>query len=324
MRRLLTILFYCSWTVTVPVTALGAYVTYDTLSRFWTFSVRYDPKPIQRKLSHYADYAIAARIQDTRVGLSRYGRQSSPFRTVNLFVPEANLAILESHMPQSGFEYVKGLMQIDGRLVKAKIRYRGDFNYHWAWNKKSIRVKTDKDRLFEGMRTFNLQAPKFDQQLNNYLALKLAEQLGLLAPRSELVNVNINRERRGIHVLIEQLKEETLRRSGMMPGDVYRGEIMGKDAFADSGIRSLIDSASIWDKVAVNNHYDLDSLMPLEHFLELVRDQDDPVSQAQLATILDIDAWARFSVFETLAQTRHYSETHNWRLYYDNKLRLAG
>ena len=222
MKSFLTILLFWSWTVTVPITVLGAYVTYDALSRFWTFSVRYDPAPLGLKLSQYAEYAIAARIQDTRVGLSRFGRQSSPFRTVNLFVPVANLAILESHLPQSSFEYVKGLMLIDDRFVKAKIRYRGDYPNHWAWDKKSIRVKTDKDRLFEGMRTFNLQAPKFALQLNNYLALQLAEQLGLLAPRSELVNVNINRESRGVHILIEQLKEETLRRSRLMPGDVYR------------------------------------------------------------------------------------------------------
>ena len=65
------------------VEKLAAYATYDALSRFWTFSVRYDPKPMELKLSRFADYAIAARIQDTRVGLSRFGRQSSPFRTVN-------------------------------------------------------------------------------------------------------------------------------------------------------------------------------------------------------------------------------------------------
>lgn len=317
MKKFLTILLFWSWTATVPITVLGAYVTYDALNRFWTFSVRYDPKPAELRLSHYAKYAMEARIQDARVGLSRYHRQKSPFRTVNLFVPQANLAILESHLPQSGFEYVKGLIMIDGRLVKAKIRYRGDYDYHWAWDKKSIRVKTDQDRLFDGMRTFNLQAPKFALQLNNYLALQLAEQLGLLAPRSELVNVNINRESRGVHILIEQLKEETLRRSRLMPGDVYRGEIVGKDAFADSGIRWLLDSSAVWDKVAVNNHFDVNSMEPLDQFLELVRDQDNPASQALLTRLLDMDAWARFSVFETLAQTRHYGKTHNWRLYYD-------
>ena len=32
---------------------------------------------------------------------------------------------------------------------------------------------------------------------------------------------------------------------------------------------------------------------------------------------MDMDAWAAFSVFETLAQTRHFDPQHNWRLYYD-------
>ena len=32
---------------------------------------------------------------------------------------------------------------------------------------------------------------------------------------------------------------------------------------------------------------------------------------------MDMEAWGRFSAFETLARTKHYSKSHNWRLYYD-------
>ena len=52
-----------------------------------------------------------------------------------------------------------------------------------------------------------------------------------------------------------------------MPGDIYRGEIVGKDAFTINRVatkKKLFDSTSLWDKVAINNHYDPDSLAPLE------------------------------------------------------------
>jgi len=315
MKRILLVVFLWSWTITLPISVLGGYVAYDALSRFLTFSMRYGAGSLT--LSVAANYTLGILTQSARVGLEQSNTKLTQFRTVNLFVPEANLAVLESHLPQSGFEYVKGLIINDGRLVKAKFRYRGDFGYHWLWDKKSIRVKVDKDRLFEGIRTFNLLAPKQREQLNSYLGLMLAEQLGLIAPKTELVNVNLNRKSYGIHVFVEQLKEETLRRKHLMPGDVYRGELAGKDAFVDSGAGNLFDSAALWDKVAVNNHYAEEAMAPLAHLLELIRDQDSESGQAALAEYLDIDAWARFSAFETLAQTKRYDRRHNWRLYYD-------
>ncbi len=69
--------------------------------------------------------------------------------------------------------------------------------------------------------------------------------MGLPVPRTDLVRLYINGEDRGIHILVEQLEELTLRRAGLMPADIYRGEIVGKDAFTGSGIVSLFDSASV-------------------------------------------------------------------------------
>ena len=314
-------LFLWSWVISLPLLIAGAYLTYRALDRFYTFQVRYDPRPISSTLAKTLSYERDQLLQTLRVKTSPENLfQETSLPRINLFVAESNLAQLQSRMPQSGFQYVKGGLLIDGELKKVKIKYRGDFSYHWGWDKKSIRVKTGKNNLFQGLRAFNLQAPKRDQQLNNFLSLKLAKTLGLLAPRTEIVRLFLNGQDRGIYIFVEQPSETTLRNARLMPGDLYRGEMVGKDSFTFLGRSKktkLFDSASLWDKVAINNHYDPESLVPLEKLLKLVKGRKSTQSQALLSEIMDMEAWGRFSAFETLASTRHNSNSHNWRLYYD-------
>jgi len=323
MKLILRRLFLWSWVLTLPLAITGGYLIVRTLDRFYTFQIRYDPRPINTTLGDNLRYEINHLLQTLRVKSTVRGiRQQTDLPRISLVVPEANLAQLRSHMPQSGFQYATGGIFIDGKLKKAKIKYRGDFSYHWRWDKKSIRVKTKKSALFEGLRVFNLQAPKNSKQLNNFLSLKLAKTFNLLAPRTELVRHYLNGTDRGIYFFVEQPSETTLRNANLMPGDIYRGEMVGKDKYSFLGLKSgdrrwLFDSASFWDKVAINNHYNPRSFAPLKKLIELTKAHKAEQSQAALSEIMDMEAWGRFSVFETLASTKHSSNSHNWRLYYD-------
>ena len=40
-------------------------------------------------------------------------------------------------------------------------------------------------------------------------------------------------------------------------------------------------------------------------------------THAELSELIDMEEWGRFAAFELLAQTHHYDQYHNWRLYYD-------
>ena len=227
------------------------------------------------------------------------------------------MAKLHANLPQSGFNYVEGRIFRNGELKKVDVKYRGDSYYRWAWDKKSLRFKTGKKNLYQNMRSVNLLAPRSHEQLNNYLSYRLGDMMGLVAPRTELVRLTLNGEDRGVHVLVEQPKELLLRNAGLMPGDLYRGEIIGKDKFKNSKIKSLFEKVGVWDKVAINNHYPEDSVAPLEEFIELVKFGSTDDMQQKLSDILDIPAWGRFSVFESITQSNHQDMTHNWRLYYD-------
>jgi hypothetical protein len=94
---------------------------------------------------------------------------------------------------------------------------------------------------------------------------------------------------------------------GYKPGDI-----------SELNINNLFDSSSVWDKVAVNNHYADDFNLPLETLLKLVNRSEKYQSQSQLANLMDMEAWGRFSAYESLTQSKHADISHNWRLYYDS------
>jgi len=260
-------LFLWSWLITLPVTLAGGYVLVRTLERTYTFHVRYGGWTKDLELGSVARYEVGQLANMIRAKFKNNLRPlDTQLERIYLVVPTSNLALLESHMPQSGFEYVEGRILQGNKWQKMKIRYRGDSSYRWAWDKKSIRIKTRKSSLHDGQRLINLLAPRSNEQLNNYFSYLLANQMGLLAPRVNLVRLFLNGEDRGIHTQVEQISELSLRNASFMPGDIYRGELLGMGLFLGSGIpsESLFTTAGVWDKVAVNNHYPSDSQKPIE------------------------------------------------------------
>ena len=125
MRLLFNQLFLWSWLVTVPLTVTSGYWAYRTIDRFTTFAVRSDLKNFSTKfrLRNVGTYQYESIKQQLFSAIWRMVDSTPPsFSSIHLFVPESNLSMLESHMPQSGFDYVKGGMMIDGKFAKAKIK----------------------------------------------------------------------------------------------------------------------------------------------------------------------------------------------------------
>lgn len=308
-----------SWLISLPIVLLGGYWIATANQRYETFAVRYGTGNVYPSATRFARYEYDSIKRRIKTFLLSSVSADSKLPVINIRVPQTELAKLNSHLPQSGFQYVNGTIVTDDGPIKIKYRYRGDFPVHWSYHKKSLRIKTTKKKLFHGIRAFNLQAPKFDMQINNFLSYKLAEEMGLLVPRSELVAVTLNGKRIGTHIFVEQLEEMTLRHRLVMPGDIYRGEIIGKDRYLISGYggKKLFDVPGFWDKMSVNNHYDENDIYPLKEMIEQIRSLDFEESQKRLSEIMDMEAWGRFSAYESLTNTYHFDNVHNWRMYYD-------
>lgn len=316
--KLVKILWRWSWLLTLPVSVIFCYWSGVTIDRYSTFSVRFPS--LFGNLYSYGEVEFQHLLRQLELALSGTGErrisETSDLKTINLFVSKSNIAKLNAHLPQSGFEYVEGGLWDGKKLHKVKIKYRGDNSFHWDHYKKSLRVKTKKTYLFDGMRSFNLVVPKLEEKLQNYLGYKFAKIMGLVAPHSELVNVTLNGKMIGVYILVEKLEELTLRKNRLMPADLYSGELVGMDAY--NGISpEVFLHPRLWGKAAVNNHYPADFYKPLEKLVELVNAEDSEIVQQSLSRLLDMKAWGRFAAFETLTQSFHFDDQHNWRIYYD-------
>ena len=320
MKRWLDFAWRWSIAVTLPVALVFAWWAIGTFQQWRAFSVDYDAAPVQVDLLDVGTDRWRHLVRSLRIALSPRTLASVPeersLRTVQLFIAASDLDWLGRDLPYSGYEFVPGRLMYGDGLHEVKVRYRGDFLAHWGYDKKSIRIRTKVDDLYEGMRAFNLIVPKFPEQVNNYLGYRLAEYLGLLAPRCELVNVFLNGRNLGLHEFTEQLDEGTLRRADRMPGDIYAGELVAKDRI-EGVTNNVFELPELWEKVAANHHYDLADKTPLETLLRLLNESPSEATEARLGELLDMRAFGAFGAYELLTQTHHFDECHNWRLYWD-------
>lgn len=306
-----------SWVVTLPITIILLVWGWKTYERFSDFGIRYNTN-FPARLFNIGKMEFEHLIQKTKIELGKKsGNMTSSLRSIDIFLNESDEKNLNKNLPHSGREYVDGrILHPNGKSYGVKIKYRGDTVIHWAYYKKSLRVKTKKKRLFEGLRTFNLISPRQSSQLSNYLSYQLANFWNFITPKAEIVNVRVNGENRGIHLMAEQLDELTLRRSKRMPGDIYSGELIKRDEYR--GINNnLFDFPRLWQKIAINNHYPIDSFKPLESLLDHINSPQTEKIQDQFVQMLELNMWGRFLALEILTQSFHFDNQHNWRLYYD-------
>ncbi|MDF1838070.1 MAG: CotH kinase family protein [Planctomycetota bacterium] len=318
MKLICRVLWAYSLFVTLPLAVLVLFWVTRVGVSFHDFGIRYGRSVGNPDLYSSGVYEVRRLKNLARIALSEEGvEQETELRQVHLMVGLGSERALNSRLPISGREYKKGyLLYPDGQLGDVKVRYRGDFAWHWASDKKSWRVKTPKGALWGNMRAFNLVIPKGIAMVEDTLGYWLAREMGLLAPDTDLAELVINGKSRGVYTLVEQLEELVLRKNGRMPGDLYAGELIGRDAHY--GMLNLIfENPGLWEKTAVNNHFDLLANDPLARLCELLKQPPSQANSQELAGLVDIDAFGRFAAYRVLTQSKHFDQSHNWRLFYD-------
>ncbi len=303
--------------ITVPATVVFCIWLSAVVDRYQTLGLRLDVQGGESNLLHpimeYEWYRLRRSM-----GLALTNNKSdSGLRTVELFLSNGGEAQLNESLPGSGKEYVKAkIAHPGGAIEKASVRYRGDMMHHWALGKKSWRIKTKKKHLWGGIRKFNLIAPETWGILEEHFGHHLARKFALLAPVSEIVDLRVNGEGRGLHTLVGQVDELFLRSQNRMPGDLFAGDLLLADAIPGFENR-VFDMPGLWTKAAINNHYADDHTDSLKRLCQVLDWAPGPEKARALGAILDMDAMGRFAAFRALVQTGHVDSYHNWKLYYD-------
>jgi len=234
-------------------------------------------------------------------------------KRVDIFIDKQKLNLLNSDLPNSGFNYQDAKIIIDNKILKSKVRYRGTLGFHWANKKKSFRVKLDKSNLYNNIRSFNILAPDMREKIQDVLAYNLASSMNIYAPHAEVVRLFVNNVDYGNHILIEQVEESFLRNRNLMPGDIYDGDT-GSYNYSGSFFNSfLFENQGNWEKKSINNHYDKDHREPLKYLITSILNKD----LDKIENLIDLDSFAKLALFFDFIASTHIDERHNWKLYYD-------
>ena len=237
---------------------------------------------------------------------------------VRLFIPEKKKAQLMKDIPNNIKKWQGGfLVYPDGKLRKINLRHRGDNSINWAYDKKSWRIKLKKTRLINRVRKFNFIVPQSRDLITYLLPHEIHRRMGMPTQDIRLIELIINDKSNGIYLELEQLGESFLRRHGIMPVNLYKGEQKNNEAQLMIE-HNLADNPRLWKKLSVFNQQPKDDMKNLENFLRILKDAENSAEAfTRLTEIARLEDWARFAAYETLAQTPPVQDDHNLRLVSD-------
>lgn len=111
------------------------------------------------------------------------------------------------------------------RTVEGTARLKGDWTDHYDTDQWSLRIELDEP--LQGMRRFSIQHPKTRGYVMEWLVMRTAEKLGVLAPRVEFVHASINGREPKVYYLEERPGKEMLEARGRRDGPIVK---FGEDA----------------------------------------------------------------------------------------------
>ena len=192
-----------------------------------------------------ARHAPAASALSHRIAAEYESRQA-----IRLEIDPGAWDAMVSGVPEHWGEWVDAAL-VDGSVFQqVRIRLRGDSSAHWITPKKSLSIKTRSGELFKGVRRLNLTVKGV---LSQYVSHSLAQEMGLMVTATEILPVFINGHFHGLHRLMGRPDELFLRRSGRMPGNIYRGEALLRGDRFKYQPNELFQNPNIWDRTARND-----------------------------------------------------------------------
>ncbi|KKW40991.1 MAG: hypothetical protein UY87_C0006G0002 [Candidatus Peribacteria bacterium GW2011_GWC2_54_8] len=205
----------------------------------------------------------------------------------------------------------------DGETYKVDIRIRGDRFNHWKYQKKSWRVKFQKDHLLQGMRQVSLIIPEdrgwFAEALNSFRARKL----GLLQPPMRFVQVSLNGSKPLLYLEVEHWTKEMLEKQGR-PGDINFYKTGGVNTSSFDGWDPIFEDMAYWSKFTESVASPHDSYEELAILFSLMEPgaHERPDFEEKVATLFGIDQMVKWYAHSLLAGNLHVGGD-NLRLIFD-------
>lgn len=204
----------------------------------------------------------------------------------------------ESFKKEVSAEFKKG-----NDSIKAKVRYRGDNPNHWAFEKKSWRIKFETP--FEGKEAIDLILPEDREYFLEIFSNNVARKMGLLVPEMKFINLFVNNQRQGVYLMAEHWSKSFLEKKG------YIGE---SDLFGEGNLDTvsyLYETPANFQKYLKDTNSKVDNFIDLQILLDYLNKLDDENFYKKIEEILDLENFLTWEAHSTLMFSRAQRDTHN-------------
>ena len=220
-------------------------------------------------------------------------------------------------------DWVKGIVFGNGKMMKAKLRLKGDWLDHLKGNKWSYRIKMRKNGSWNRMREFSVQTPEARNYLWEWVAHRLYQKADILTTRYGFTPLLLNNANRGFYAWEEHFVKQLLEWRNRREGPIVK---FSEDAFWQSRrLANQLDvewvllpylEASVIEPFKKSKTTEnatlytqfLNAQKLMQQFREHTRTPAD---------VFDIDKLAAEYAMLELNQARHGMAWHNHRYYFN-------
>lgn len=115
---------------------------------------------------------------------------------------------------------VPAFLKVEENTYDIGISYRG--SYTRKFRKKPYLIQFVEPRYFNGYREIHLNAEFKDPSLiRNKLSLDFFQDIGVLSPESQYINLSLNDKHEGIYLQLESVDDLFFKKRGLPPGPIY-------------------------------------------------------------------------------------------------------
>jgi len=256
---------------------------------------------------------------------TNYDISRSKLPVYELFVSNTSLSSLNKDLPLSGKKYVKAYLKHNNKTQKIKVKYRGDFWFHWATQQKSWRLKLKIGKQIDTMRYINLINPG-NFIIADHLVFMIADEFGIIHPKSEMVQFRLNNKNYGVMLLCEQVNEYLLRRNNLLPGNIYAGEGIYMNL---ATLTNYNDNTNIWktgnnwEKVANKNSEEKENKEDINKLVNIFNKTNINDFNNSVWNYIDRKHFIKNHALSIVSASTHTDDLHNWKFYINPATGLA-
>ena len=275
------------------------------------------------KSSKFID-SVKSSLKRNKKKLPVYNLKVSPedLRMIQLQIQELTKdGDLKAVLTDDKKMWVKAIFQAD-KDYEVKIRIRGDLSNHWAYAKKSWRVKFKKEDLYKGYKQLDLILPKDKGYTTEAAGGIVARKNGLLVPDSWFASVSLNGVDMGAYLVMEKNSTQMLEKKGYMAGEIFSQEniwVQTNNTRYGLALKDTYEYFPASFKEVIND----DEIDPIyqkgafTYFLDLINKSSKEEFLKKIPVVLDIKRYLRWNAITWLFGTTHPHWGDNLRWYYD-------